>query len=206
MANANTPMGLKPVRYFNGAPWTGQARRYQIAASYGYAIGIGTCVDLAGSSSADGVTPTVARVTAGATYPILGVVVALEPNPTDLTSLHFVASTATARYVYVVDDPNVIFEAQVAGTSTIGYADVGLNTYLVDGSPVVNATTGVDTATLYATPSADATYQLLIMGAVDRPDNDISVAYGKFEVMISLHRMKIAYDAHASAYYGLKGA
>ncbi len=206
MANPNTPFGLRPVRYLSGAPWNGKARRYQIAASYGYAIGIGTCVDLAGSSSADGTTPTVARVTAGATYPILGVVVALEPDPTNLTSLHFVASTATARYCYVVDDPDVIFEAQVTSTSTIAYTDVGLNTYLVDSSPVVNATTGVDGATLYATPSADATYQLLIMNASDRPDNDITLPYGKFEVMISLHRLKIPYDAHASAYYGLKGA
>ena len=131
--------------------------------------------------------------------------VALEPDPTNLTSLHFVASTATARYVYVVDDPNVIFEAQVTSTSTIAYTDVGLNTYLVDSSPVVNATTGVDATTLYATPAANAEYQLLILGAVDRPDNDISLAYGKFEVVISLHRMKSIYDAHASAQYGLKG-
>jgi hypothetical protein len=204
MANVNSPFGLKPVRYLSGAPWNGKARRYQIAASYGYAIGIGDCVDLAGSSDVTGSAPTVARVTPGSGYPITGVVVALDYNPADLTSLYFVASTAVARFVYVVDDPDVIFEVQASADAVITKDSVGLNGVLVDGSPVVSATTGVSATTMYSgastgAPAANAAFQLLIMGAVDRPDNDISLINAKWEVLISLHRYKSVYSNSAQA-------
>ena len=66
MANSNTPMGLRPVRHRNGAPYNGAATRYFVPASDGTALFLGDPVVVAGSADADGVM-TVTRATAAAT-------------------------------------------------------------------------------------------------------------------------------------------
>jgi len=52
-------------------------------------------------------------------------------------------------------------------------------------------------------PAADATYPLLILGAVPREDNDISVVNAKWRVMISMHRLMPNYSN--TAYFGALG-
>ena len=41
MANATNLFGLRPVRYFNGTPWNGQARHYYIPSTDSTALFIG---------------------------------------------------------------------------------------------------------------------------------------------------------------------
>lgn len=113
MANVDSATGLTPVRYLSGAPYNGACNRYYVPATDSTITYIGALVKLAGSADADGV-PTVTTITATGSLTI-GPVVAVEPVSSD--SLIYRAAS-TARYVYVADDPNLVFEAQCAGTLT----------------------------------------------------------------------------------------
>lgn len=200
MPNVNFPKGLVPVRTLTGAPWNSGLVRCFIPATDTNNIFLNDPVDLAGSADAGAVCPTVVRATAGAGNPIFGVVVAFEPDPSDLTLLYRKASTA--RYCYVVCDPNVIYEVQASSDAVLGPGDVGANANLVAGTG--NTTTGLSGWQLDSSAvSANNTYQLLILRAVSRPDNDISSVNAKWEVVIALHRLRHNYSG--GSFYGLRG-
>jgi hypothetical protein len=153
---------------------------------------VGDPVDFAGSADPTGVYPTVVLATAGATHPILGSIVAFEYDPADLTLVYRKASTN--RYCYVSADPMTVYEIQAEGTNVIPYTSVGLNAVLYAGAGSTGSglsgwqlDSGATTA-----PAANATYQLLILRAVPREDNDISQVNAKWEVLIALHRLNSA--------------
>jgi len=135
---ANYLGGFTPVKYSNGAPWTGAARTY-------YASGnmfVGDFVALDGT----GVQPTVGISTAqvplkgvvvatnSATQSVLGVVVGFAPNPLNLNlTLGSTAPITAGMQVFVVDDPKVLFQGAMSGTALTA-ANLGLNT-------IINTTT-----------------------------------------------------------------
>ena len=47
-----------------------------------------------------------------------------------------------------------------------------------------------------ATTAANASYQLTIIGGVDRPDNDLTLTHAEWKVIINLHSLR-AVDANA---------
>lgn len=141
MANANRPSGLSPVRYLNGAPWTGGGRVYCIPSTDSTnAYAIGDPVKLAGSSDSAGV-PTVVLGTAAATA--VGAILGMAGtkygsgyyDPTNLNTTIVPATKAGNYYVLVADDPNTIFRIQEIGTGTpLAAADIGLNADFVAGT------------------------------------------------------------------------
>lgn len=188
MANVDSPFGLKPTDHLLGLDWSSRTMRCNIAAADGTATYIGDPVIIAGSSDTAGMCPTVIRATLAATNRYSGVVTAFEPNPDNLSLLYRVASTL--RYCQVVVDPFVIYEVQACSDSVLANTTVGLNGIMIathSGSTTTGLSgleldSGVGTA-----PAADATYQLLILGLVNRDDNDISAVNAKWRVLISLH-------------------
>lgn len=210
MANVDSRFGLKPVDHLLGLNWSERVLKCYIPSTDSTrAMFIGDAVDLAGSADASGQCPTVTPVTVGATYPIFGVIVGFDPDPTDLTLLY--RPDDTARYCYVCIDPYVIYEIQGCSSAAIGAASVGLNGVLV-ATHAGDAATGLSGLELDSgagtAPAANATYQLLILGAVPREDNDISVVNAKWRVMISLHRLNSVWQVDtggAAAQAGLKG-
>jgi hypothetical protein len=191
MANADTPFGLRPVRYLNGAPWNGQVSRYLLPSSDGTATFIGDLVKLAGDAGASGLMvdgvpayglPTIAQ--SAAADGGVGVVVGFEPIKTSLTTLHRAASTA--RIAYVVDDPNVVFEIQeVSGGTALTSAAVGLNANVVVGTG--STTTGLSAMELNnATEAVTVSLDLKILRLVQREDNDYG-EHAKWEVLINNH-------------------
>ena len=210
MANVDSRFGLKPVDHLLGLNWSERVLKCYIPSTDSTsAMFIGDAVDLAGSADAAGLYPTVTPVTVGATYPIFGVIVGFDPNQDDLTKLH--RPDDTARYCYVCVDPFVIYEIQGCSSAAIGAASVGLNGVLV-ATHAGDAATGLSGLELDSgaatAPAANATYQLLILGAVPREDNDISVVNAKWRVMISLHRLHSVWQVDtggAAAQAGLKG-
>jgi hypothetical protein len=168
MANSNAPTGLTPVRYASGAPYNGASNVYYAPASDSNALYIGDPVIIAGSADTDGV-PSITIATAGASF--TGVVVGFKPDANIVANGYRAASTAA--YVYVADDPDLLFEVQEdAVGGALAAADVGLNADLVSGSG--SATTKrsgwqLDTSTKATT----ATLQTRIVGFVQRPDNAI---------------------------------
>lgn len=205
MANVDSRFGLKPVDHLLGLNWSDKVQKCYIPSTDSTrAFFIGDAVDLAGSADATGRYPTVTTVTVGATYPIFGVIVGFEPNQDNLSLLHRLDDTA--RYCYVCVDPFVIYEIQGCSSAVIGAASVGLNGCLV-GTHDGDAATGLSGLELDSgvsvAPAADATYPLLILGAVPREDNDISVVNAKWRVMISMHRLMPNYSN--TAYFGALG-
>ncbi len=196
MPNANTPFGLKPIGYLNGAPWNGQARRYRIPSSDGTAYGIGDPVKFAGTADTLGVADVViCAAGGGAAAPILGVIVGLAgekyggmtADPDNLNRVTIPATKTKAYYVLVADDPNIKFEIQEVGTGTqLTSAEVGLNANFVAAAPGTYASGFMLGNTAEATT---ATLDLKLLGLVQRPGNEFG-AFAKWEVAINNHAFR----------------
>ena len=157
MANVARPYGLRPSRYLDSSPWNGQSQLYYFSASQandafkGDAVGIDTTNRSNGiadpySSGLPAVQPRVAAMT---TTAYRGVIAGFLPQPEFSNSVtatlglqYRVASTA--RYVWVVDDPNVIFSAQeIASNSYVTAANNGINKTCDLSYVAGNTTTGI---------------------------------------------------------------
>jgi len=176
MPNADTPRGLRPVRYRSGAPYNGAANLYYVPATdTDAAIYIGGLVKLAGSADADGVASVTGNV--ATSNVVVGVVVGVEPsmgagaNGRDST-LYRVNSTE--RYVWVADDPDLLFWVQDDASATLTAGAVGSVADLT-GFTSGNTATGLSaieiSATTSTTGSSDADVQ--IVGLFNSPDNAI---------------------------------
>jgi len=198
MANIDSPFGLKPVRYRNGAPYSGSATPMFIPSTYGTALFVGDpVIKVAGGSNtaavkvpghgefAIGTLPSIEKAAAGDGNRITGVIVGFAANPDALGTKHSPASTQGVALVCA--DPNVVFEIQADGA--IPAASVGLNAVLIYTHAGSTATglSGVELDTTSDAPDADASNQLLILGAVNRVDNDTTLTHAKVLVLINQH-------------------
>lgn len=119
MANINQPFGLVPVQNRNGGEWNGCTRRYYIPQADASAYYINDAVKSAANADANGV-PAVQK--AIGTDILRGVIVGVEVAAPEAPSmagpdlgLSIVTIPAVKTrdyYVYVCDDPDVIFEVQ----------------------------------------------------------------------------------------------
>jgi hypothetical protein len=171
MANADAARGLIPSRYLSGAPYNGAANKYYVPASDSTAIYVGGLVKLAGSADADGIASVTGNVATG--NAVVGVVVGVAPVTADSTIYR---EASTARYVMVADDPNLMFEVQEDSTGgALGADNVG-NTADLTGFTGGSTATGlssmeIDSST--ATAAGDGSEDVLIVGLVQRSDNEI---------------------------------
>lgn len=195
MANTDSPFGLRPIA--SRTPYS--TRKVYAQSGYATNIFVGDAVTRAATATSNtseiktavgtyglGSLEEVIRVTPGANNPILGVVIGID-------ALYGVednyGKASTTRVLTIIDDPQAEFEIQA--DSTLAEESVGLNAVLIDTASG-NTTYGLsgtelDTGTSTA-PAADATYQLTIRRAVDRADNDTSLANAKWIVRINSHR------------------
>lgn len=216
MANADTPFGLKPVRYKSGAPYNGAVNPYYIKGDYATALYVGDPVVKTGTSNTAvvkstvgtfgiGTLPEINKTAAGdvdgLTKAITGVIVGFAPLPTDLNKQYNAASTE--RVAFVADDPDLEFEIQADGA--VPAASMGLNAVLIythSGS----TTTGLSGAELDTTsdaPAADASNQLTIIRAVNREDNDTTLTHAKVIVRINAHTEAPGYTAAGDGTLGI---
>lgn len=165
MANVNAPNGFSLVKTQDGH-MTAKISRYFVAAADATAIGIGSAVKLTGGGS-DPTGDSLIVTLAAPGNTIVGVVVGFQFDPNNLMQKHRAASTA-ARYVYVADDPESIFEAQINGNFVA--ADVGKNFDMT--TDTVNATTGNSAAQIdYATKGTVATLGWQVVGLATTQKN-----------------------------------
>lgn len=195
MSSVSRINGFRPVKYLNGAPWNGASNVYFIPASDGTAVFTGDAVKLAGDARAASGVATVTRVAAATDVP-LGIVVGMVftgmgdttnmPPVNDLNTPVY-RRASTDRYVFVVDDPQVVYEVQLAGagpSAATCTANVGLNGQFLLGAG--NTTTGtsgfqIDSAGLATT----ATLPLKIVGFPNRPDNIPGDAFFSYWVKLN---------------------
>lgn len=197
MANIDSPFGLKLVGHRKGAPFNARIRPYYIPASYGTPLFKGDPVVKTGTSNTAsveapgvgrfniGTIPEINKATAGDGNRQTGVIVGFAANPSNLDQKHNPASTE--RIAFVCDDPDAVFEIQADGA--IPAASIGLNAvyiYTHSGS-ITTGLSGVELDTTSDAPAADASNQLLILGAVNRDDNDTTLTHAKVLVQLINH-------------------
>lgn len=197
MANVDTPMGLRPLRHRNGAPFTSSTRPYYIPASYATALFIGDPVVKTGTSNTAavkvpgggsfpiGTAPEINKATAGDGNRVTGVIVGFSADPDNLSRQYNPASTE--RIAYVVDDPDIVFEIQADGA--VPAASMGLNAVFIytHSGDTTTGRSGAELDTTSDAPAADASNQMLILRAVNREDNDTTLTHAKVEVMLINH-------------------
>jgi len=184
MANANTPRGLSPVRTITGAAWNEQGNLYAIANDASNTYAIGDIVRVAGGSDTTGIP----YVTKAATTDIpVGVIVGIrvaDPSvslvgTTLALNTIYLPLNSGLRYVYVVDDPNVIFEVQGNSTGVLAadvFKNAGLTitanqTTLAQSAPLSN--TVLNAASFLAIGSSGSlALPLQIIGLTQSVDNE----------------------------------
>jgi len=174
MANADAAFGLKPVQYLDGSPYNGQCRVYYVPSSDSTAIFKGDAVTLAGSADSSGMYPSVTQAAAGNT--IAGVVVGFGNTPqlaADVTTLsRKYRPASTEMYVFLADDPNIVFACQEdSGGGDLAATSVGLNADVVVGSG--STVTGKSHMEIDTSDATTDSCQLTILGLADMDNNAI---------------------------------
>lgn len=193
MANANTPRGMLPYAQRSGAPYNGSGRvYYKPATANPLYIGDPVLV-LNATADANGV-PAVDIATAGAGTYITGafmgvannagrlVIPVLQGNPVFLPA-------NTAAYVYVSDDPELLYMVQENSLPTAlpaGAASRNVDLIAGAGSQITNFSGWqIDSNTL----AASNENQLRIIQALQEVDNEIGT-HAKWLVQINLHSLR----------------
>lgn len=205
MANINKVTGFSPVRYLNGAKWNGAGNRYYIPSTDTNQYNIGDPVTALSAGGDSLGIPGAVRATAGSV--MLGVVMGGGTfqqgggyfDPTSLDNIAgssgggvvIPATKTKAYYLFVVDDPMVIFEIQEGGVgSLMTTANIWQNAnfhYAAPASAGVNVLSGcyLDNNTVANT----ATLNCKILGLARRSDN-VFGTYQKWNVLINNHVFK----------------
>lgn len=188
MANVDRTRGLRPVKYQSGAAWNGQVNEYVVYSGEVSGLWIGDLAVLDGTADTLG-RPGVEQLVNAVSGPTIGVVVGFAANPNNLNiggSFRNSNATTDNRIVYIVDDPNVIFEIQA--DSAMDFADVG---YYADITVSIagSTTTGLSgmeldaSSVIIASTSTDRL--LLLIQASTMGDNEVSNDSGKWLVKIN---------------------
>jgi len=183
MANKDAPFGFRPAKMLGGAPFNNGQTSYDIASGYNTNIFTGDAVEL----HTDG---TITVGAAGATN-LIGVFNGCfytdstgKPTYSKYWPADTVASDAVA---FVIDDPNVVFEAQEDSTN-IGAswpANRGSNADLVS-THAGSTKTGRSGQELDSSSITAATAQFRIVDVVsDEYNNETSSANGNYLVRIN---------------------
>ncbi len=187
MANAAAPLGLRPSHTVSGAPFNGQTRMYRIPSTDAVAYSIGDVVtEVAGGDVKTGVSDVAIFGTRGATATsgnARGVIVGfassagsgggqpLGGDPDNLGLMIIPATKSKDYYVYVCDDPNMIYEAQ---TNTIASNAFNKNTGLAVGAAPTATSPNCKTIIDGASATTTAALPIKIVGAPERIDNDLT--------------------------------
>jgi hypothetical protein len=161
MATTASPYGLRPVKRADGMPYAGATSQFLIDPAgeatnlfYGQVVHIGAdgYIALSTATGADATTnafPTGADLTGS-----LGVFVGcsfINAQGQQIFSQFYPSGTTGVATAYVVDDPNVLFEAQLDGAAD--QSDVGANTFFA----AAQSTSTGSTRTGNSTSALDAT-------------------------------------------------
>lgn len=179
MPNANAPRGLIPYSYQGGGPYNGAVNTYYVPVGNATALFIGDpVVIITNSSDGNGVQSVGIATAAGSNY-ILGAFMGVSNNAGQATipvlqSQPVYLPAGTAAYVYVSDDPNLLYWAQedsVGGAMVSGAS--GRNVSLIAGAG--NTTTGYSGWQLDSSTLATTALQMRIMQMLQEADNAVGV-------------------------------
>ena len=172
MSTTATPYGFRPVGLLGGGDWSNSIRHIKMTNSYGTSIFYGDVVKIvaAGTIEKDSGTTTMTPVGifVGCSY--------TDPSSSQPTyaQMWTASTSATDIMAYVVDDPNVVFQAQ--GDATIAQTGLGNNVAVVQtaGSTSIGTSkNAIDSSTIAATK----TLPVRILGFIDGPNSSVGDTY-----------------------------
>lgn len=192
MANTNAPFGLRPVGHLNGSPYNGAARLYFIDSTDTAGYNVGDLV--VETTTTDGMgTPGVTlfgtRESAASSGVVRGVIVGfgtlagnsggqgvLGADAASLDTVQIPATKTKDYYVWVCDDPTVVYEAQTDSVAATAFNKC-CHFYpgALPSAPVYHSQSYV----LGSTANTTATFPIKLIGAPNRADNDVTAAYAK---------------------------
>ena len=196
MANTSNPRGFKPVDNLRERGTIGRVGRYLIPSTDGTAVYVGDLVKLAGAATAGSGDVTVAQAAAGDTT-LIGVVVGIDQvSGISLTSSNLNVNyrpASTAMYVFVSDDPDTIYEAQVnsVGVTTTHIfviGDMGENCDVVVAAG--NTTTGLSGMQVDGSSHTTSAKQLRTIKYANPLNEDLTADLVTLQVMINQHAYK----------------
>lgn len=182
MANTNRPNGFSPIKSLTGADFDGKANLYAIANDASNTYAIGDVVMSAASADSRGV-PYVQKWGGASTTSALplGIIVGFATPPVGISlqgvsltlEKQYIGLSAGTQYVYVVDDPFVLFEAQFDSTAIVA-ADLHKNAAVTITANQTSLSTAAPYSSLVLTsPAVTATLPIRLIGAIQRDDNEI---------------------------------
>ena len=197
MANTNKPFGLAPVRNISASKFNEGGTRYYIPSTDTLAYYVGDLVITAAAGDTNGI-PGVIKATAG-TETYRGVIVGVE-NPTvggvslygtplSLETTNVPATKAAAYYVYVVDDPMVMFSCQGDATTTNQTAakcNSNCSFTITAGAVAAPSVSYSQTVINSSTIATTSTLSGKLMGLLQIPNNTFG-AYGVYQVKLNEH-------------------
>lgn len=202
MANTFAPHGFKPVMRQDGAMWTGQTTLYRIANAYATAI---YTYDMVTQATDGTITKTTAGTNAASTP--VGIFMGCQytgTNGVTIKSPYWPASTALLGTsvnnveAYIVDDPNIIFEAQfsnvgAAETGTHAQTDVGAmyDLTLASASAGGSTSTGMTNASIDYASLVTTIQKARLVRWLDRQDNDPTLANARGLFAFGNHQFRL---------------
>ena len=191
MANSSHVFGFRPSGYLNSAPYTGAVHLYGHSADNSGTVFKGDQVQIDDTNRSTALTdayapgiPFVKAVTGAMTTTVFrGVAVGFVPQPefsqsatASLGTMYVVASTA--RYAWVVDDYNTIFEVQESGTNSYTSASSNFINKLAEVGTVSsgNTSTGLSGMTIVGSSGATTNLPWRVLRLTQKPDNFLSAA------------------------------
>ena len=207
MANKDAAFGFRPLRNFGSSSWNGKVSVYYAPSTYATSIFKGDPVVVTGTADPTGRYPEVNLATSDtAANPITGIAIGFGSSPNlaaNLADLNLsYGALSTNRYVYVVDDPDVVFACQEDGN--MGIVGVGSNVNFLLGSG--STVTGLSGAELDSSDAATTPgLQIRVLRAVGSEDNDATAANAVWECMINVHTFRSATADDGTTLKGMKG-
>lgn len=199
MPNANSPFGLRPYSMLSGAPYNNAVRTYYVPASNATALFIGDpVVSVTNSSDGNGVQ-TVQIATAGGGASVLGAFLGIS-NSAGMATIPLLQHqpvylpASTAAYVYVSDDPFLLYLIQENGGMVSG-ASLRNADLIAGAGSTITAQSGwqLNSGSLQTT----ATLQLKIIQMLQEQDNwvaanPLGVANARWLVKLNTHELMTA--------------
>jgi hypothetical protein len=196
MANQNKPFGLAPVRNISASKFNEAGTRYYIPSTDTLAYYIGDVVISAAAGDANGVCGVIKD--AAGTSTERGVIVGVEVSNVNGVSLIGTAlsleNTAAPAvklkdyYVYVVDDPDVLFSVQGDLTATNQVATKVNNNSSLTITAGATLTSCSGTVINSSTIATTAALNVKLMGLLQIPNNAFG-AYSVWQCKINQHEL-----------------
>ena len=172
MSTSATPHGFRPVGLLGGGDWSNSVRHYKVTNSYGTSIFYGDVVKIVNTGTVEKdsgtTTMTPVGIFVGCSYTDPGT------NQPTYAQMWTASTSATDIMAYVVDDPNVVFQAQ--GDATIAQTGLGNNVAVVQtaGSTSIGTSKNAIDADTIATTK---TLPVRIIGFIDGPNSSVGDTY-----------------------------